>query len=1065
MSDQNEGAKRFGSMEQQRIVEEKRLDDQRNSVLPKSSSLIVVLSPTSTAGLVQALNVSGEFISKPITHVKSVNRLVDLLNGVPESLRGDRSAYSIFQPSRGVPVEILANKVLDNGYTVKILRYRLHLDTAEISSILTRALLSLPIQEGDDLGDTLTRSGILSMYVTDQKDSVNVIQSIEDMIELRNISTSEAAITDLESDVLDSPMIDFAQLPGASNVAVFQGAKRSFLFENATGSVVTLVKTPEGESIVTTELNQHPASRPVSDLDVEEMSVALTTLGYDVADWTEESIRDTYQAEHIELGSVGADATLDEGSDDLLVGDDNGTDEEDESNDESGVVSSPVDTFMSICDNAEYGRDEFKRAIYILGGTILRSDDLDTVRQRLVAIIEDLVEDEVDLIKLLEDTLIPKLEERGANAAPFYEWLDAPEDSSDEEEEEEEEESDEEDISEEDEAEGEDFSAVDHLAQVIDQDQLDRSKLKSLVFILGGKVFKSDSEQDLTVKALELVESMGYDEYFNFLVEANGRIELPSAADWIMGESQEVEPTSLFSIPVDQLSDEERRTALSAAGHDVTDMSVIAVAKLFNTVRTEYVDESDDQKTYLFNILSNASVEDLTTIADLLGLEYSDTTDLVSEIIDADHEGIIENLNSALANYGYEPEEDDEDLDRLSLLTVFVRAYFDDSLNDAQDENLDDAEEEEEEEEAEEGADFIDDVSDQIAQASGAVNNNPLNITGIEEGDDHSLDSTKFLIEAEKSPAGTLMSVDMPQSLIINFTLTDRATFEDNKELANIDNVNYLFPFNKPKSEDKAPGSMWHPAATMIETMTSAATSRFLVDRSAFDVEKFSQQLNSMFASELDASLYDGMLPAGSDPKVTGVKTGDFLDEDTLDDSDIDASYWEDFEGESMPMYSLINGHITSRPVTIEDRNSVLCLGVLNLSLPGVWSTSSKMLPKLIDSAVNAVKLLVVEGSELNVYVGFTLSAGSMIVDQTLSEAVDHLRGFDELYAYTSADAQLFVDNEDVLELASSLDNTDRLPLEVLSSQFAHRTFENGGDLTILIPCFDTESEDEEDEE
>ena len=1005
----NGGAQRFGAEEQQRSVDIQR---QANAGGDKCD-VIVVLSPTSNTDDVQSLDSNGDLQSFNFVGVKSHDRLVQLLEHVSPANRGQNSAWHIFQPSSGVPANIVSVNTLENNYASRIVSYSVNMTVNEMRSLLSRALFDIA-GEGD-LNDAVAKAGIFAIYLIENKQAVNVVREIEHQFEMLRNQHATVSVADISDEELEQPVLNWRELPGANNFVLVEGVKRAFVMQNMQGQLVTFSNSVIGENNVAPQ-NKAPAVEAV-DLDdeqldeteteitgkawlgyqadqltIEQKSEALIAVGgYDLTDWEEEAIDEAFLAEQEKYLEAGEGQEDDAEEEDGEEDEDEGESESDnESEDEEEAAFDAADVMSDLLDEAQYDRANLKRVIIILGGACLKSDNEETLTAKILANIAERELDEADFVELLEDTIVAGMNERNADASVFTAWLDAgqEEDGDDEQD------ADEEDESESDEDEDE------------DEDE-------------------SEEEEDSEEAAF-------------------------------------ADPLDAFEYDGAQLEPQQRIDALEALGVSTEGLNAIQVMKLFRAKQAENglntheeEDEAEEGESEIRVLLATADDTDLGTILDLIGVPYdigADHDELIELIENSgDEDEHVTNLNTAALTYGLDASQV-EGVTYEDTLAAFLLAYF----SAYQGDDLDDEDEEVEED----SADF-ESIGEQIVQAAGEANvdtgANPLGLS-VEN------DSAKFLTPSEMTAAGQLMAIDMPQSLIINFTLTDRSTFEDSEELADVDGLNYRFPFNNPKSEEKARGSMYQPAATMIEILQRSATPRFLVDQNTFDVEAYSEKLNNLFNGEISATLYQGLLEDGEDPREVGVKVGDFIDDELLEDDDIDPSYWKDFVGHDMAMHTFINGHIGVRPVTVEERNSVLCLGVLNVALPGIWSVNGKRLPQLVDAAINAVKALVAENSKIQTYVAFTMSSGSLAVDRTLFEVIDHVRdNYEEVFSYSSADCAVFEDNEDVLEIASSLDNMERLPLEVLSSGYAAKTFENGGDLTLLIPCFESD-EDEEDE-
>ena len=1001
MTDTNEsGAQRFGVEEQQRSADAQRLANAGG----EKCDIIVVLSPTSNTDDVQSLDSEGNLQVFNFAGVKSHDRLVNLLEHVSQSNRGPHSAWEIFQPASGVRAEIISVQTLENSYASRIVRYSVNMTVNEMRSKLSHALFDVA-GEGD-LNDTIAKAGIFAIFLIENKQAVNVVREIENQFEILRSQHATVSVADISDEELEQPVINWRTLPGANNFVLSEGAKRAFVIQNMQGQLVTFSNSVNGEQTVAPQNIKAPDVEAV-DLDDEQLdepeitgrdwlayqadqitlenkTEALLALGYDLTDWEDEAIEETFASEQEKFLEAGEE-------DEDGEGEEADTDEEEEDGEEAAEESA-VDIFADLLDEAQYDRANLKRVIIILGGQCMKLDTEASLTEKILNNIKNRDLDVAGLVELLSETLIPGLQARSADYTVFEEWLD--EDNDEETEEESDEDEDEEDLDDEDSEESE----------------------------------EDEEEED---------ESLTFED-----------------------------PLDAFDYDGAQLDAQQRIDALEALGVSTEGLSTIQVMKLFRVKQAEngldtheQEEEADEGESEIAVLLAVAEDEDLTTILDLIGVPYDTGTER-AELIELIETSGSEpehgtNLYNAALTYGLNAN-DVSDVTYQDVLAAFLMAYFSsDSEVDPDGEEVDDGTEGDD-------SDF-ESIGEQIVAAAGEANvntgANPLGIT-LDDG-------AKFLTPSEITPAGRLMALDMPQSLIINFTLTDRSTFEDSEELADVDGLNYRFPFNNPRDSEKARGSMYQPAATLIEIMERSAQPRFLVDQSTFNVQDYSEKLNDLFASEVDGTLYQGLIEDGEDPREVGLKVGDFIDDELLEDDDIDPSYWKDFVGHDMAIHTFVNGSINVRPVTIEERNSVLCLGVLNVALPGVWSVSGKKLPQLIDAAVNSVKALLAENSKINTYVAFTMSSGSLAADSTLFDVVDYLRSnYEEVFTYSSADCAVFEDNEDVLEIAASLDNPERLPLEVLSSGYAAKTFENGGDLTLLIPCFESDDldEDEEDE-
>ena len=177
-----------------------------------------------------------------------------------------------------------------------------------------------------------------------------------------------------------------------------------------------------------------------------------------------------------------------------------------------------------------------------------------------------------------------------------------------------------------------------------------------------------------------------------------------------------------------------------------------------------------------------------------------------------------------------------------------------------------------------------------------------------------------------------------------------------------------------------------------------------------------------------------------------------YLDEDGLDE----------MQGDHLPLASLYSAKSRVRPVQVDTAHVALHTTVMNVAVPGFWGDSE--VSRLVQAAVNRVISLAETVEGIKVYAGFTMESAALLNNDRLFEALTALRAMENVQSYSAADAANFDDAEDVIEVASALDSRD-LPLAVLSGGLAAATFDNGGDLTVLVLCSPQDEEDESEED
>ncbi|QZE56859.1 hypothetical protein pEaSNUABM40_00327 [Erwinia phage pEa_SNUABM_40] len=994
------GAAAFGSETQKHLSEQQRRASSSESGHVNKCT-IVVLTSLNAHNRFSWMTADEQLKEKQIEG-KVLDRLPKLIERATGPSTDTNSAYFILHPNNGVPTRIDERIKVGEGDAV-IVSYTVNKAVSEMHGSLSLALFSA----GEtDLADLASEYGIHTISIVEESKAGPFIKALAAQVEaLQTVNISSIDETD---GAFEKAVIDYSVLPG-NPVTVLTGAVRTFIMQTISGEVFAAIPN-NGELNV-----KQPTTAPIVDLseDFDE--------GDEIIDQNE--------------GDNDGEAT----------------------------------------------------------GTDLLGYKAETLT----------IEQMVEALEALEYD-VSAMSEEGIRESFLTEqelWLSNNDQSATDDEEEEDGEEvdgDAEDEEAEEDSEEEEFDAVQFLASVLVAEELDRDGLKVLIRTQDLKVMKSDTVETLTAKLLELVEGATEEEMVETLntfvaaLQERG-IDCPNMLaalssdeedeeEEVDGESEEEEeedssesadeeededdiqaqidavtdPLDYFAFAGGMLDAEQRSAAVAAMGEDTTNMTIVQVMKAFTRIQSQ---------TNTLDIEAEAHDEDaedasnVDTLTELLGQYDEDTVEHVAGALGIDTAGCenVDEVIAAIADGGSEEDfaviealatdlgvdlsevADGDQLDYVDAVLAVLPVYFEDSDED---------DTEQEEESDEEVEDEGDNEHEQAA-----------------EGDDAN-DSMKFVTDVDtENSVGPMLSVDMDQTLIINYTLTDGDTYSAiESELADIEGVNYRFPFNLGKA-GKAQGSMHLPAQSLLEICERVKTTRFLADPRSFDVAVWSSSLEQTLEQEIRAALYAGRIEEGMDPSEAGIVVGDFIDDEEMREAmelgHIDPSQYDELQGERLPIESLYSARTRVRPVQVDTAHVALHTTVLNIALPGFWGDQS--VARMMQGAVNRVIAQAQSTEGIKVYAGFTMESAALVNNDRLFEALETLRSFDGVQSYSAADAANFDDAEDVIEVASALDTRD-LPLSVLSGGLAAATFDNGGDLTILIPC-SVEEEDELDEE
>lgn len=882
-----------------------------------------------------------------------------------------------------------------------IISYTVNKAVSEMHGSLSLALFSAG---ESDLADLAAEFGIHAISIVEESKAGGYIQALAAQVEALNIVNITSI--DETDGALDKAVIDYSALP-ANPVTVLSGAVRTFIMQTISSEIVAAIPN-NGELNVKQPTNSTPVDLN-EDFDAEDEVV----------------------------------------------------DQQDGGEDEAAV-----------------GTDLF--------GYKAETLSVEQMSEALEAI-------DYDLSAMDEDGIRESFETEQAI------WLaksdDAAADDADDAEDEEEEEEDDEDE--------EGFDAVQFLASLLMAEDFDRDALKVLVRTQDLKVMKSDTVETLSAKLLELVEGATEEEMFELINTFVGalqerEIECPNMlatiaeeedseeedADEEDGEDEEedseeeededseeeteeedgdelqdqieavTDPLDYFQFPGGALSAEQRMAAVEAMGENVEGLTIVQVMKAFTRIQgqtNEIAVEEDaelsnvEQLTALLGQYDEATVQHVAESLGILVDECETVDEMIEAIANGGNEDDFAAVEEIATNYGVDLSEvaDGEELDFVDALLAVLPSF----LND---DEVGEQEEEEEDSEDEEDAD--DEDEDEVEAAGDATAEN---------------DHLKFVKSVDTSNrVGPMLTVDMDQTLIINFTLTDGDTYAPiESELSDINGFNYRYPFNLGKA-GKAPGAMHLPAQSLLDIIERTSTTRFMANPATFDVAAWAESLEATLEDEIASSLYAGRIEEGLDPTEAGLIVGDFIDDEEMQQASelgyIDADQFDELQGDHLPIAGLYSAKSRVRPVQVDTAHVALHTTVMNVAVPGFWGDSDVSL--LVQAAVNRVIALAGTVENIRVYAGFTFESAALLNNDRLFAALTALRTMEGVQSYSAADAANFDDAEDVIEVASALDTRD-LPLSILSGGLAAATFDNGGDLTVLVQCSPEDEESEEEDE
>lgn len=1004
MSNNNLGAAAtFGTETQRQIVDEQRRANSSESGHINKCT-IVVLTSLNAHGRFSYMSASEQLHERPIEG-KVMDRLPSLIERASGPSTDQNSAYYILHPNNGVPTRIDERIKVGEGDAV-IVSYTVNKAVSEMHGSLSLALFSA----GEtDLADLAAEFGVHSISIVEESKAGPYIRALATQVE--NLQTVNITSIDETDGAFDKAVIDYSALP-ANPVTVLSGAVRTFIMQTISGEIVAAIPN-NGELNVKQPTNATPVNLN-EDFDAED----------EVVDQQEDG-------------------------------------EEEE-------VAAGTDLFGYKAETLSV--EQMSEALEAIGYT-------------LDAMNEDGIRESFETEQAI--------------------WLEKGESAEEEDEEVEVdgEDDDAEDEEEADEEVEEDFDAVQFLASVLVAEELDRAGLKVLIRTQDLPVMKKDTVETLTAKLLELVEGASEQEMVELLNTFVGALQeheiacpnmlaaLPSdeedeEEDLDEEESDEEEseddeseeeeeededevqhqidavtdPLDYFQFAGGLLSAEQRAAAVTAMGEDASTMTIVQVMKAFTRIQgqaNEEVEAEDaeaetsnaEQVVELLRQYDDATIQHVAESLGILVDECETADEMIEAIINGGSEDDFAAIEEMATNYGVDLSEI-ADTDGLSfvdaLLAVLPEFLSDDEAAEQEDEGDNEVEADDEEDEEE------DEAEGDAPEAEAETN-----------------DHLKFVKDVDTTNSvGPMLSVDMDQTLIINFTLTDGDTYGPiESELSDVNGFNYRYPFNLGKP-GKAPGSMHLPAQSILDVLERVGTTRFLANPKTFDIETWAESLEQTIKQDLDATLYAGRIEDGMDPTEAGLIVGDFIDEEEMAQAAemgyLDEDGLDEMQGDHLPLASLYSAKSRVRPVQVDTAHVALHTTVMNVAVPGFWGDSE--VSRLVQAAVNRVISLAETVEGIKVYAGFTMESAALLNNDRLFEALTALRAMENVQSYSAADAANFDDAEDVIEVASALDSRD-LPLAVLSGGLAAATFDNGGDLTVLVLCSPQDEEDESEED
>ncbi|WOL24567.1 hypothetical protein fHeYen902_221 [Yersinia phage fHe-Yen9-02] len=1057
MNEQISGAGRFGRAAQEQAVTSQRVAAGSNQ---ESCAVIVITSPV--LGTDHTISISGEEI--PVEHKvndKAVQRLTDMLYS-ETSAANPASAYSILM-SDDVQVAIDERFVPHTqGSSSVILHFTVNMSVREMYSRLSLEMFAKA--DGDsDLNDTAANYGIHAVAITTASDAVRVTSLLKAQLQHMLTDNRIVPFTSVEGELPDS-VIDWSVVSGERQLMlVLEGVASNFIFVNPNGELFAVVSKEstvgaikekavlsEGVEIDAEEFDDADEvdsdvqvtgadlfSYKAESLSTEKQIEALSSLGYDCSEMEPSEVLASFQVEQTQYLETVEEEDEEESdleseeedeSDSAEEDDEDDPAQEDAAEDEEEESFSFIGQVQDILIDAELDRDDIKRVARLLELKVVVSDTAETLLAKVNAALE-----EANDLELAHNVLVFAAEELELDDA-----VDLLSDAGEEEEAEEEE-------SEDDSA----LSYFDHEAGELTPEQRVEA-LQAAGFDATGNLivvmrkFRAAQEQyRADQRNGQEAESDDEEEDDDFLARVCIEENNPTPEDKV---------TAIHLIIGEQVQ---------VTDPDLDEYFQMALTQ-YSAMQADPEQEEADSEEEEEDEAEGEEVSNSDLLRDIFGEEELSRQELKRLVIASAIRVVVSDTPESLTNKLYDHVDGLDKAEFFRLCDVFAKALSDLNPNLAEtfesyNFNFSYAYSKEAEE-FDDRAGYEEDAGkpyEDAADEDGEVED--------EDDADEVEEDSAFLTDVEHTPAGTLASVVFDQKLIINFVLSDRASFEDiAAELADINGVDYRYPFNPGTRPDAAQGSMYLPLSNIVETMEDASISRFMADPATFDVNEFGEQLATTLRKQVADRLYEDRLPDGANPEVEGVIVGDFVDDEDMEDFHIEDDGYTSALNDALPIAQLYNADIHVRPVSLDDANVLVNVAVVNFMVPGFWANDVNKIEKLLQSACNQVRSRIADATDIEVYAAFTIDSSTIMSDDNVFEAVAALRQVEHAQVYSANDVAQLEDNDDMIAAASTLADRD-LPLTILCSHVAGHTFSLGGDLTVLIPCFDIEEEEEED--
>lgn len=506
--------------------------------------------------------------------------------------------------------------------------------------------------------------------------------------------------------------------------------------------------------------------------------------------------------------------------------------------------------------------------------------------------------------------------------------------------------------------------------------------------------------------------------------------------------------SNVFAPAGIDLTHESRAARLEFIGVDTDSLNKVQVMRQYNAAREEFLEQSQEEEfegeddlnaeaeqnsvfeNALIEALANLPVESLRALSDGLSLTVEEEFDGEDEEAELLIELLVEHFDAQYAltlavseNLGIElPFEDQPE--------------FDGEGDEPEPVLINLAE--------------VQDVTEELTESE--QEDLILRVLHALATHEHELDTNEqgFIAGTEQTSLGNLIRVKTDGAFIINFVLERAGLFDDvAEELRNVDGINYLFPINRGKHGST--GALWEPADMMVAALEGAQTASTLIARDQFNGREFATGLSALLNEEVQAKLYENRLEEGFDATKHGLVLGDFEDDET--------------EGHTIPLADMYNARVMCRPLYDDKERILLTTGLLNIVVPGFSGIDSEETAvRFVQSAVNAVRSWVADKTDLEVYVAFTYNQSDLVSNDTLFHAFSQLRTMSGAMTLTQAEAQLFSNTPDVLEVAASLGRND-MPLTLIAGGLASDLFDLSGDSSMILPCFDPDYDEEEDDD